>query len=51
MTILPIINKIPATWQELQTFTAQVLTGCGYETRVEYEVPNVRGNSVIDVFA
>jgi hypothetical protein len=46
-----ITNKIPDTWQELQSMVAQVLQDCGMDVEVEKVIQTVRGSVEIDVYA
>jgi hypothetical protein len=46
-----ITEKTPSSWQELQTWTAQILQECGWKAETEVKVKTVRGKAEIDVLA
>ncbi len=46
-----ITEQEPATWQDLQNDTAQILEECGFNTEVETVVATARGNVELDVYA
>lgn len=46
-----ITEKEPTTWQELQEWTAQILTDCGIPAETEVSLKTVRGIVEIDVIA
>lgn len=46
-----ITKNEPATWQELQTWTAQILIECGIQAQTEVTIDTVRGRVEIDVLA
>ena len=46
-----ITEKRPASWQELQEWTAQILRECGWTAETEVKVNTVRGKVEIDVLA
>ncbi|MBO6549321.1 MAG: restriction endonuclease [Rhizobiales bacterium] len=46
-----ITQNEPATWQDLQTWTAQILNECGIQAQTEITLKSVRGEVEIDVLA
>lgn len=46
-----ITERQPTTWRELQEWTSQILTECGWDSRTEITVPTVRGQVELDVLA
>lgn len=46
-----ITQNEPATWQDLQTSTAQILNECGIQAQTEVTLETVRGQVEIDVLA
>jgi hypothetical protein len=46
-----ITEKTPATWQQLQEWTAQILRECGWKADTEITIQTVRGAAEIDVLA
>lgn len=46
-----ITNKVPLTWQDLQTETARILEECGFTVEIEKKIQTVRGEVEIDVYA
>ena len=46
-----ITDKIPDTWQDLQTEVGNILGKCGFEIEIEKTLDTVRGQAEIDVYA
>ncbi|MGV8946715.1 MAG: restriction endonuclease [Lutibacter sp.] len=46
-----ITDKIPETWQNLQTEIGSILEKCGFVVEIEKTVDTVRGQAEIDVYA
>lgn len=46
-----ISSRTPATWQELQVATAQVLAECGFTVELGKSIESARGKVEIDVYA
>lgn len=41
----------PANWKELQEWTSQILSECGWKSNTEVKLPTVRGQVELDVYA
>jgi restriction endonuclease len=46
---IPIYDAPPQNWQDLQVKVAKIYTDIGYETRIEADIPLVRGSVNVDV--
>lgn len=49
--MLPIYNKEPSDWKDLQDKVAKIFSDIGYETQTEKTIALVRGSVEVDVFA
>ncbi|MFN4314358.1 MAG: restriction endonuclease [Chitinophagaceae bacterium] len=51
MSACKIYDSSPSNWEELQRFTAHILSECGFDTEIEKEIETVRGKVEVDVYA
>ncbi|HTN07609.1 restriction endonuclease [Agriterribacter sp.] len=51
MNTLKIYDLTPSDWKQLQTFTATILSECGFDTEIEKTIETVRGKVEVDVHA